>query len=106
MGCHFLLQGIVPTQGLNSRLLGLLHWQAESLPLRNPGSPKHIRMLIQLQSTDLDLNTAPGNLPNPSISASSLGTVSFALHHHSNLFSLSDPNQITQVKQFYKLHNQ
>ena len=27
MGCHFLLQGISPTQGSNSRLLHLLHWQ-------------------------------------------------------------------------------
>ena len=52
-GYHVLPQGIISTQGLNSRLLGLLHWQAESLPLRNLGSPKHIRMLIQLQSTDV-----------------------------------------------------
>ena len=30
---HLLLQGIYPTQGLNSHLLHLLHWQADSLPL-------------------------------------------------------------------------
>ena len=30
VACHFLLQGIFPTQGLN---LHLLHWQADSLPL-------------------------------------------------------------------------
>ena len=30
VGCHFLLQGIFPTQGSNP---GLLHWQAHSLPL-------------------------------------------------------------------------
>ena len=29
MGCHFLLQGIFPTRGLNPRLL---HWQVGSLP--------------------------------------------------------------------------
>ena len=29
MGCHSLLQGIFPTQGLN---LGLLHLQVDSLP--------------------------------------------------------------------------
>ena len=29
VGCHFLLQGIFSTQGLN---LHLLHWQADSLP--------------------------------------------------------------------------
>ena len=33
LGCHFLLQGIFPTQGLNLHLLCLLHWQANSFPL-------------------------------------------------------------------------
>ena len=33
VGCHALLQGIFPSQGLNLRLLPLLHWQADSLPL-------------------------------------------------------------------------
>ena len=32
VGCHFLLQGIFLTQGLNLHLSHLLHWQAESLP--------------------------------------------------------------------------
>ena len=27
VGCHFLLQGVFPTQGLNLRLLWLLHWR-------------------------------------------------------------------------------
>ena len=31
--CHFLLQGIFATWGSNPHLLGLLHWQADSLPL-------------------------------------------------------------------------
>ena len=31
MGCHYLLQGIFPTQGSNLCLLHLLHWQAGSL---------------------------------------------------------------------------
>ena len=35
--CHFLLQGIFPTQGLNPSLLHLLHWQVDSLPLAIPG---------------------------------------------------------------------
>ena len=38
VGCHFLLQGIFPTQGLNPHLLCLLHWQADSLPLSHQGS--------------------------------------------------------------------
>ena len=36
VGCHFLLQGIFLTQGLN---LNLLHWQADSLPLVPLGKP-------------------------------------------------------------------
>ena len=35
-GCHFLLQGICPTQGLNPCLL---QWQADSLPLSPLGNP-------------------------------------------------------------------
>ena len=38
-GCHFLLQGLFPTQGMNSCLLCLLHWQEDSLPLSHPGNP-------------------------------------------------------------------
>ena len=38
VGCHFLLQGIFPTQGLNLHLLCLLLWQADSLPLSHLGS--------------------------------------------------------------------
>ena len=36
MDSHFLLQGIVPTQGSNP---GLLHWQVGSLALHHLGSP-------------------------------------------------------------------
>ena len=39
VGCHFLLQGIFPTQGLNPCLLHLLHWQADSLPLSHLERP-------------------------------------------------------------------
>ena len=40
-GCHFLLQGIIRTQRSNWHLLGLLHWQVDSLPLPPPGKPTH-----------------------------------------------------------------
>ena len=36
VGCHFLLQGLFPTQGSD---LCLLHWQVNSLPLSHQGSP-------------------------------------------------------------------
>ena len=38
VGCHFLLQGILPTRGWN--LLPLLHWQADSLLLMRPDMPQ------------------------------------------------------------------
>ena len=34
VGCHFLLQWVFLTQGLNLHLLCLLHWQEDSLPLQ------------------------------------------------------------------------
>ena len=46
VGCPFLLQGIVPTWGWN---LHLLHWQADSLPLSHPGSPREKK--FELRST-------------------------------------------------------
>ena len=39
VGYHFLLQRNFPTQGLNPRLLCLLHWQVGSLPPAPPGKP-------------------------------------------------------------------
>ena len=36
VGCHFLLQGIFPTQGLQPHILNLLHWQVSSLLLSPP----------------------------------------------------------------------
>ena len=38
MCCHFLLQELFLTKDLNLHLLHLLHWQADSLPLRHLGS--------------------------------------------------------------------
>ena len=38
-GCHALLQGIFPTQGLNRSLLGVLHWQLSSFPPALSGKP-------------------------------------------------------------------
>ena len=39
VGCHFLLQGIFPTQGLNPRPFHLLHWQGRFFPTAPPGKP-------------------------------------------------------------------
>jgi len=39
VNCHFLLQGIILTQGSNLYILCLLHGQADSLPIAPPGKP-------------------------------------------------------------------
>ena len=44
VGCHFLPQGIFLTQGSNSHLLCLLHWQADSLPAESQGKPLHLML--------------------------------------------------------------
>ena len=46
VGCHFLLQGILPNQGSNPHLLHLLHWQAESLPRSHLGCPSKLYMSL------------------------------------------------------------
>ena len=42
VGCHALLQGVFQTQGLNPRVLRLLHWQAGSSPLAPPGKSYYV----------------------------------------------------------------
>ena len=55
VGCHFLLQGVFLTQGLNPHLL---HWQAYSLLLRLPGSPTPLILCIkQVTSENLPYST-------------------------------------------------
>ena len=51
VGCHFLLQRIFLTQGLNLCLLHLLYWQAGSLPLNHLGKTIYQRLNIILIST-------------------------------------------------------
>ena len=43
VGCHFLLQGIFPTQGSN---VGLLHFKLILYHLSHQGSPKHTVKII------------------------------------------------------------
>ena len=54
LGCHFLFQGIFPTPGLNLRLLCLLHWQADSLPLHHLGSPNMSKGYVMKVSQPLE----------------------------------------------------
>ena len=46
VGCHFLLQGVFPTQASNLQHLScLLHWQEDSLPIAPPRKP-HVCMYV------------------------------------------------------------
>ena len=47
VGCHFLLWGIISTEGLN---LHLLHWQADSLPLSHQGNPYNVVTYLIISS--------------------------------------------------------
>ena len=47
MCCHALLQGIFLSQGLNRRVLCLLHWEACSLSLVPPGKPQSCSWIIK-----------------------------------------------------------
>ena len=73
MGYHFLLQGIFLTQGSNSHLLHLLHWQADSLPLcclESPGSSLHAFFFGSCVGPLGGLFLSTGPNPNPDFKAS------------------------------------
>ena len=40
-----------PTQGLNSGLFHLLHWQADSFPLASPGKPNELAYISHILSS-------------------------------------------------------
>ena len=50
VACHFLLQGIFPTQESNLCLLCLPHWQANSLPRRHT---MYVQIISQTQTPHL-----------------------------------------------------
>ena len=56
VGCHFLLQGVFPTQGSKLHLLSLLHWQRASLQLVPRGKAfllcKHHSNFIQVSDNN------------------------------------------------------
>ena len=49
------------TQGLNPRLLRLLHWQADSLPMSHLGSPKQLYSNLRKEKEKRKLVGAPKN---------------------------------------------
>ena len=100
VGCHALLQGIFLTQGSNSHLSCLLHWQAGSLPLTPPVKPpvhsKH------------SINSSPRVYPSfhPSIHPSNHPTIHPSIHHsiypfhpsfHESMHPCVHPSNIDEV---------
>ena len=103
MGCHFLLQGIFGTQGLNPCVLCVLHRQADYLPTEPPGKP-----CMRVFSNELALhirwpkywsfsfNISPSNAHSRLISFRSdwfdlltlQGTLKSLLQHHSSKASV------------------
>ncbi len=67
-GCHFLLEGIFPTQGSNSQLL---HWQVDSLPLSHQGSPRILEWVAYPFSRGSSTGIKPGS---PALQADSLSS--------------------------------
>jgi len=65
VSCQFLLQGILPSQGLNPCLLWLLHGQTGSLPLALPGEQNNtVQMKKQGKNLEHEINAEEiGNLP-------------------------------------------
>ena len=59
--CHFLLQGIFPTQGLSPHLWCLLHYQVDSLPLSHLGI---LTSCLQNEWMDESINEQMTVLPN------------------------------------------
>ena len=67
-GCHFLLQGILPTQVSNLCLLGLLHWQVDPSLAEPSGSPPSLLTVsnpAKLQSSPLKSSMHPPHYSNP-----------------------------------------
>ena len=71
VGCHFLLQGIFPAQGLNPRLL---RWQVDSLPLSHQGSPMKLSQLSYLNVT---CEILLGDIPSFSVELKTINRILF-----------------------------
>ena len=61
VGCYFLLQGILPTQGSNLHLLHLLHWQVDSSSLSHLGSPTLCIHLLNYMLSLTNIGRYPEN---------------------------------------------
>ena len=65
VGCHALLQGALPSQGLNLNLFCLLHWQVGSLPLALPGKSLSSYNTVILQTIFSGVKSITWHFCNP-----------------------------------------
>ena len=97
---HFPLQGIFPTQGMN---LGLLHWQAGSLPLVTPGKPLFRATIMEkdnISEVKNHLNLRENHVCNEfffSIKSNEL-VVTFSWWHHSHPVNWSSTPLSSELK--------
>ena len=122
VGCCSLLQRVFPTQGLDSCLLLLLHWQADSLPLVPPGNPLKSYSSVQFSRSVVSdslrphesqhtrppcLSPTPGLHSNSCPSsqwchiAISSSVVPFSFPQHQSLFQwVNSSHEVAKVLQF------
>ena len=90
VGCHFLLQGIYPTQGLN---LCPLRWQENSLPRSHHGSPfekkNYLFAVLRLRCSTWDLVPWPGKSQDTGLIKSNLENMFLHILVHTCLFAIT-----------------
>ena len=75
VGCHFLLQGIFPSQGSDTCLLCLLHWQVASVLLSHLGNPSQwVLPGVKCAERGGILSQVHGVLPPPIIVTTTIPT--------------------------------
>ena len=80
MDCHFLLQGVFLTQGLNQHLLHLLHWQEGSLPPGREVSQDNYPISRSLpEKSILSYKAAP---TGPRAYGLNISGGHYSVHHH------------------------
>ena len=73
-GCHFLLQGIFLTKGLNPHLLRLMYWQVDSLWLSHQETASFALMKnASARTSQVTISWDPGQFPGGTVTPPFLG---------------------------------
>ena len=98
MGCHFPLQGILPTQGSNPGLLGLQYWQVDSLPLSHLGSSK-LTQGSQRNATDTNFQFSSAQSCPTLCDPMNRSTPGLPVHHQLPEFTQTQVHQVSDTIQ-------